>query len=331
MTVEAGQAIASTITVRNNGDTDVETFKPTDDDLPAANVSLVSTLPARTVFESLTVPAGWSCTTPPVGGTGQVQCTIASLAVNAAAEFTLTVRVADCSTPDGSLVQTSASVSSTTADPNLAPNNSSSASVQVTNGPPEVDLVDLTILTMGAKLVVEDGVLTINGDSYPLTVGTTVMYHGQTVTYHGATITVNGVTIPLDGRTIVLLQPQGQYSTFTIADLIAAIQDSCEGSVALANAVITQVSSDEVENAAGGRDGNTVNDIVIAPSCGSVQLRVERDGGLNGRFYTVVLRAVDAAGNLTSITAQVVVPISDQSIATAVDSGPQYTVTSACQ
>ena len=64
MTVPAGQAVAYTITVTNNADTDTATFKPTDDDLPAANVSLTTAVPAHTVFQSLTVPAGWSCIAP---------------------------------------------------------------------------------------------------------------------------------------------------------------------------------------------------------------------------------------------------------------------------
>ena len=54
MTVPAGQAVAYTITVTNNADTDTATFKPTDDDLPAANVSLTTAVPAHTVFQSLT-------------------------------------------------------------------------------------------------------------------------------------------------------------------------------------------------------------------------------------------------------------------------------------
>ena len=72
MTVPAGQAVAYTITVTNNADTDTATFKPTDDDLPAANVSLTTAVPAHTVFQSLTVPAGWMCNTPAPGSTGPV-------------------------------------------------------------------------------------------------------------------------------------------------------------------------------------------------------------------------------------------------------------------
>ena len=45
--------------------------------------------------------------------------------------------------------------------------------------------------------------------------------------------------------------------------------------------VIDKVTSDEIEN--GNGDGNTMNDIVIAGDCKSVQLRSEREGNGDGR------------------------------------------------
>ena len=54
--------------------------------------------------------------------------------------------------------------------------------------------------------------------------------------------------------------------------------------------VIEKVTSDEPDNAPGGGDGNTSNDIVIAGNCKSVQLRSERDENKNGRVYAVTLR-----------------------------------------
>jgi len=87
MTVPAGQAVAYTITVTNNVDTDTASFTPKDDDLPAANVALSTAVPAHTVFQSLTVPAGWTCNQPAVGGSGPVQCTNPSLPAGASATF----------------------------------------------------------------------------------------------------------------------------------------------------------------------------------------------------------------------------------------------------
>jgi hypothetical protein len=86
------------------------------------------------------------------------------------------------------------------------------------------------------------------------------------------------------------------------------------------------VTSDELENSGG--DGNTLNDIVIAANCKSVQLRSERDGGGNGRVYTIFFKAVDSHGNVGTATARVVVQHNPGQ--TAVDSGVHYTVVSSC-
>jgi endo-1,4-beta-xylanase len=138
MTVPAGQAVAYTITVTNNADTNQPSFAPTDDDLPAANVKLTTAVPAHTTFQSLTTPAGWTCSQPGPGGTGPVQCTLPSLPVGGTATFTLTVVLADCAAANGSTIGASANVTSATADPNLAPNNASSATIQVSNPPPVI-------------------------------------------------------------------------------------------------------------------------------------------------------------------------------------------------
>jgi len=145
----SGHTFAYNITVRNNLDNDVAPFLPRDDDLPASNLSLISAVPPGTVFQSLTAPAGWSCTTPSVGASGQVQCIINSLAAGASAQFTLTVEVA-CATSDGTQILNSATATSSTNDPNPAPNNTASVAVHVSNPPPVIsDLaVDKPVLNI---------------------------------------------------------------------------------------------------------------------------------------------------------------------------------------
>jgi hypothetical protein len=149
-----------------------------------------------------------------------------------------------------------------------------------------------------------------------------------------STRTVNVVdstkpTITLKSQTISLWPPNHKYTTINVTDLVQSVSDSCDGSVSISNVVITKVTSDEIEN--GNGDGNTMNDIVIAANCKSVQLRSERDGGGNGRVYTVYLRLRDATGNETIVTKKVVVPENQGGNGGAVDSGPHYTVTSSCQ
>jgi uncharacterized repeat protein (TIGR01451 family) len=103
-----GQPITYTITVTNAGPS------------TAANVSMSNAIPANTTFTSLTAPAGWSCTTPAVGGTGTVSCTNPNLPPGSAV-FSLTITI-DSGAPVTTIVDT-ATVSSTTSDP--APGNES--------------------------------------------------------------------------------------------------------------------------------------------------------------------------------------------------------------
>jgi hypothetical protein len=97
--------------------------------------------------------------------------------------------------------------------------------------------------------------------------------------------------------------------------------------VGISSVVIVKVSSDEPDDA--NADGFTINDIVIANDCKSVQLRAERKGDGNGRVYTVTLRVTDGDGNVTTTTAKVTVPYA-QNRNPAVDSGVSFTVLSNC-
>jgi hypothetical protein len=135
-----------------------------------------------------------------------------------------------------------------------------------------------------------------------------------------------GPVITLNGNTISLWPANHSYHTVNVSDLVAAASDNFDPNVDLNSVIIAQVTSDEVEN--GNNDGNTLNDIVIAPDCKSVQLRAERDGNADGRVYTLTFLARDTAGNTSTVTATVIVPLN--SGGGAVNSGPHYTVNSIC-
>ncbi|MGB7924334.1 MAG: HYR domain-containing protein [Pyrinomonadaceae bacterium] len=135
-------------------------------------------------------------------------------------------------------------------------------------------------------------------------------------------------TITLNGQTITLWPPNHQYIAVNVTSLVASASDGCDSGVNLNSVYISKVTSDETEN--GNGDGNTNNDIIIAANCKSVQLRSERQGGGNGRVYTITFKVKDAAGNATTATAKVKVPKSQGNNGGAVDDGPQYTVTSNC-
>jgi hypothetical protein len=133
-------------------------------------------------------------------------------------------------------------------------------------------------------------------------------------------------TITLNSYAPSMWPPNHKYETFQVTQFVTGASDNCDSGVGLSSVVIEKVTSDEAENSGG--DGNTLNDIVIAANCKSVQLRAERDGGGNGRVYTITFRVRDASGNTTRATRKVVVPHNNGS--TAVDSGVQYTVNSSC-
>ena len=181
-----------------------------------------------------------------------------------------------------------------------------------------------------------------DGDNSSITVPTGSLSPGNhtvTVTTTGscgsatqtAILSVNNSTpvITLSSASATMWPPNHTYQTFNVTDFVASASSSCDASVDINDVVIQKVSSDEPENSAGA-DGNTLNDIVIAPDCKSVQLRRERDGLLNGRVYTITFKVTDSFGNSSTATVKVNVPISNNG--TAVDNGAAagYTVNSLC-
>lgn len=117
--VEAGNNITYTQTITNNG--------------PAAATGVIFTeaTPTTTTFQSVLAPAGWSCTNPAVGGTGNVTCTdSANLASASAADIVVVVNVPS-SVAAGNITANS-SVTATTSDPNSS-NNSTTVTTYVNN------------------------------------------------------------------------------------------------------------------------------------------------------------------------------------------------------
>jgi predicted outer membrane repeat protein len=185
--------------------------------------------------------------------------------------------------------------------------------------------------------------LPFNGDSPNISVPTgslSVGVHTVMVTTTGscgsasqsATLTVGGApVITLSNSNIDMWPPNHTYHTFNVTDFVASATSTCDPNVDVNDVVIVSVSSDEPEDSLTGADGTTLNDIVIAADCKSVQLRSERDANLNGRVYTITFKVTDSQGNSTTATATLSIPI-DQSGAAAVNDGPGggYTVLSAC-
>jgi len=183
-----------------------------------------------------------------------------------------------------------------------------------------------------------------NGNSPSITVPTGSLSPGNhtvTVTTTGAcgsamqtatlTVTTGTPVINLSSTSATMWPPNHTYQTFNVSDFVSSATGGCDGQTDLTSSVVIQkVSSDEPEDNLAGADGTTLNDIVIAPDCKSVQLRRERDGNLNGRVYTITFKVTDSFGNSTTATVKVYVPKNNNG--TAVDDGPAagYTVNSLC-
>jgi hypothetical protein len=115
---------------------------------------------------------------------------------------------------------------------------------------------------------------------------------------------------------IELWPPNHKFHTISGED---CVRDACDGDVKV---TFHSASSDEPVNDKG--DGNTEPDIILG--CDSVQLRSERQGGSDGRVYTLEYSAVDDAGReITDGKCIVVVP-HDQSGREAIAQDPAYTV-----
>lgn len=124
-TILSGHSVSYTITVTNKGPLD------------AASLTFTDTLPSLTAFQSFAAPSGWTCTTPAVGGSGMVSCTADALSSGADAQFTLTINV-PCATRNGTAITNVAGLTSTTLNPNPAPQNNASLTLAISDPAPVI-------------------------------------------------------------------------------------------------------------------------------------------------------------------------------------------------
>ena len=118
---------------------------------------------------------------------------------------------------------------------------------------------------------------------------------------------------------IELWPPNHKYHPVDLADCMVAVDD-CDPSW---EARLLWVSSDEPDDDVG--DGNTSADIVVT-SPTSVELRSERQGGRNGRVYTLGWEIEDGSGNLAEGVCLVTVPHDRGAKGAAIDDGEAYRI-----
>ncbi|HXZ69831.1 MAG TPA: C25 family cysteine peptidase, partial [Streptosporangiaceae bacterium] len=156
--VLAGSNITYTQMVSNNGPG------------TATGVTFTQTIPANTTLASFTAPGGWACVAPPVGGTGTITCTLASLAAGGSASFPVAVTVTG-GTANGTVISNTVNVTSTSTDLNLANNTATT--------------VSYVELNTDADLAVSNGAAPI-----PVVAGNNITYT-QVVTNNGPAAAAN--------------------------------------------------------------------------------------------------------------------------------------------
>jgi uncharacterized repeat protein (TIGR01451 family) len=160
--VVPGGNITYTQTVNNNGPQ------------PALNVVFSEAIPSNTTFVSMPTPAGWTCTTPAVGATGNISCTLPSNDPSVLSTFTLVVKVG-AGTPSGTTISDTDSVSSGVNDTNLANNTATVNTLVATPASADISVTNSaapTTVAPGANVTYTQS-LTNNGPSTATTVSFT--------------------------------------------------------------------------------------------------------------------------------------------------------------
>jgi uncharacterized repeat protein (TIGR01451 family) len=129
----AGASVAYTITLTNNGPD------------AAANVVVTDALLPELLFQSINVPAGFSCTTPAVGTNGTITCTAASMASGTTVVFTLVVQLTSNAVGP---INNTVSATSDTEDDNSGNDSGSAAPVTVgSNSTADLSITKTTTAT----------------------------------------------------------------------------------------------------------------------------------------------------------------------------------------
>jgi uncharacterized repeat protein (TIGR01451 family) len=262
--VVPGNTITYTQTVTNNGPQD------------AVNATFVETVPGNATFNSLAIASGWSCTTPAVGGTGNISCTNPDVANAALGTFTLVVTVVP-GTVNGTQILDTASVSSGTNDPNLANNTAS-------------------VLTIVGSATSADLVVTMSAVPNPVQAGNQITY---TVTVHNngpaatSSVTLTD-TIPTHTTFVSLAQtgtawvcpapgaavsctiaslPSGATTTFTL--IVTVTAGTASGTV------ITNTASTSTSTPDPNPSSNSATTNVTVASAGQYDLSVTSSASPN--------------------------------------------------
>jgi hypothetical protein len=200
-------------------------------------------------------------------------------------------QVVECTSPDGAEI-TLDGTGSTDPEDNIslfAWSQVDDATGQALDTVPVVHVVQPNGTTESYFLSVLDAFMRTDGDS------TSVRVEDSTAPTFG--------TIKLAHD--CLWPPIHRYVRFELGrDIVPKVTDACDASPAVA---ITNVTSDQPDDAPGLGDGRTTQDIIF--SSGGLCVRSERGAAeRGGRTYTITLAATDASGNTTNKDVTIQVP-----------------------
>jgi uncharacterized repeat protein (TIGR01451 family) len=228
----------------------------------ATTVSFTEAVPTNTTFVSLTKPGTWSCSTPAVGATGTVTCSISSLASGANGAFSLVAKV-DAGVATGTVISDTDMGSSAVTDPNSS-NNSATANVTVagaTQADMAVTMTDSPNPVLAGANITYTAVVTNNGPATATTV-TAVDTIPANTTFSSDTVPA-GWTCVVNATTVSCSNPSmaaNASSTFTFIFTVTA--GTAPGTVIVNSITVGSAVSDPTA----ANNTATTNTNVTSPS-----------------------------------------------------------------
>jgi uncharacterized repeat protein (TIGR01451 family) len=259
-TVASGSNITYTQSLTNNG--------------PAAATTVVFTeaIPTNTTFVSLAKPASWSCSTPAVGATGTVNCSIASLAGGSAALFTLVAKV-NGGTATGTVIADTDMGSSSITDPNPS-NNSATANVavaQANQADMAVSMSENPNPVLAGANITYTAVVTNNGPAIATTV-TAVDTIPANTTFSSDTVP-SGWTCVLNATTVSCSNPSMAANATSTFNFVFTVTPGTAPGTAITNSVTV---GSAVSDPTSSNNTATSTDTVTSPT--QADLSINKSG-----------------------------------------------------
>ncbi len=246
-TVAPGGNVTYTQQVSNNG--------------PAAATapSFTETTPPNTTYQSISIPAGWTCPTlPSVGGTGTITCNDgSSLGVGSSGTFTVVLQV-NSTTPSGTNITDTATATATNIVPSLTSNTASATVLVASSSSADVAIVKTATpnpVTEGTPLIYTLSV-TNNGPASATTVNVQDTLP-STATYLSSTST-QGTCSEAGGVVTCQLGTMANAGTATVTILTLPVQPGIISNTA----TVTADQTDPVPS----NNSSTINVTVVAPT-----------------------------------------------------------------